>query len=306
MHPVLSPLAVEAKPQLEEVLSKGLTIWDVARAAVILVVAIALAQLVKALLARAVRRGDDELSDVSNPIGRFVGYLVVVGGLVYALSALDVRIAPLLGALGIGGIALAFALRDILENLLAGVLLQARRPFRRGEQIMTSGYEGTVEDVNLRAVVMRTFDGELVVVPNAMVLKAPIVNLTRRGIRRTTLVVGLDYDTDLERAKEIIRGTVRGVEGVRSRPAAEVFVQAFGEFAIDVAILFWHLAPVADLWRVRDAVAVAVKQALDREGIALAVPETVVSFRRSGPAAPPGIDLTQLEALPERSAGGDG
>src|SRR5207249_11269776 len=81
---------------------------------------------------------------------------------------------PLLGALGIGGIALAFALQDILENFIAGLIIQARRPFRRGDEINTHDYVGRVEDVNLRNVIIRTFDGERVLLPNAMVLKAPV------------------------------------------------------------------------------------------------------------------------------------
>src|SRR5918911_169522 len=103
---------------------------------------------------------------------------VVAGGVMYSLSVLGVRLGPLVGALGIGGVALAFAAQTILANFLGSIILQLRRPFRRGDQIATAGCEGTVEDVNFRTVVLRTFDGERVLVPCSQVLSNPITNHT--------------------------------------------------------------------------------------------------------------------------------
>jgi small conductance mechanosensitive channel len=72
-------------------------------------------------------------------VGRLIGSLFVLGGLVYALTILQIRIGPLLGAIGIGGIALALAAQNLLANFIASILLQARRPFRRGDEILTGG-----------------------------------------------------------------------------------------------------------------------------------------------------------------------
>ena len=269
-----------------DILSEGLTAEDWARAGLILVGAVVLAQAAKLLLRRGIRRGGSEIGP-AELVGRVVGYVLVVGGLVYALSALDVRIAPLLGAIGIGGIALAFALRDILENLLAGILLQARRPFRRGDQIATNDYEGTVEDVNLRVVVLRTFDGERVYVPNGSVLRQPIVNHTRLGFRRTTLCVGVSFRADLVQAKKVMLAAVEGVDGVRPEPVPEAYVEKFDESAVTVAVRFWHEPDIATLWRVRDAVAVAVKSALDQAGIEIPFPQRTLWFAQPERAEEP-------------------
>ncbi|MDP9020522.1 MAG: mechanosensitive ion channel family protein, partial [Actinomycetota bacterium] len=155
--------AADADDELVEAL-EGVTTGDWLRAGAILVVALVASRLVKRLTASYVERGDGARL-AAQLVGRVVGALVVVGGFVYALQVLGVRLGPVLGALGIGGLALAFAAQTILENLFASVLLQSRRPFRRGDQIATNEIEGTVEDVNFRTVVLRTYAGERVLVP---------------------------------------------------------------------------------------------------------------------------------------------
>lgn len=262
----------------DKVLGRGLTGWDWFRAGLIVGVAIVVAQALRHLVARMVRHDEDDLGGAS-VLGRIVGYVVVLGGFVYALSALDVKLGPLLGAIGIGGIALAFALQDTVENLIAGVLLQTRRPFRRGQLIATGQHEGIVEDVNLRVVQLRTPDGQRVYIPNSSVLKNPIVNYSARGARRTSLTVGLPFDVDLEKTKALVIEAVAAADGVRERPHPEAWVEEFGASAVSLTVQFWHAPHAIAVWRVRDAVAVAVKQALDDAGIDMPYP--VVDVRSS-------------------------
>ncbi|MDP8959178.1 MAG: mechanosensitive ion channel family protein [Actinomycetota bacterium] len=261
----------------EDLVPPGLTPLDWVWAATILAVAIVGAQVIRRLIQRGLGRGDSERM-AAVAVGRFTGYLVVIGGLVYALSTLGVRLAPLLGLLGLAGLALAFALRDILENLLAGIMLQVRRPFRRGDQIMTNDYEGTVEDINLRTVILRTYDGERVLIPNSQVLTEPIVNFTARRLRRTNLTVGISYSADLTKAKEVLLSAVQTTEGVLPRPAPEVLVEEFGDSSVKLVVRFWHAPRIADLWRVRDAVAVELKTALDQAGLQIPFPQLTISM----------------------------
>jgi small conductance mechanosensitive channel len=270
-------LAAEgADEELAEAL-EGVTTGDWLLAAAILVSAVVLSRLVKRLTASFVQRGDGS-HPAAQLVGRVVGGLVVVAGFVYALQVLGVRLAPVLGALGIGGLALAFAAQTILQNLFASVLLQTRRPFRRGDQIATNEIEGTVEDVNFRTVVVRTYAGERVLVPCAQVLDNAITNFTTGGTRRTTLTVGVAYDTDLGTAQRVLMGAVRSVDGVRAEPDAEVWVEQFNESSIDFALRFWHAPDIATLWRVRSGVAMAVKSALDAAGITIPFPQRTLGF----------------------------
>lgn len=261
----------------DDIISDRVTTSDWIEASAIIAVAIGVAIAINIVSQRAVGRLDADRF-AGRFIGRLLAFFALIAGLVYALSAVNVRIGPLLGALGIGGLALAFALQDIIENFAAGVILQIRRPMRPGDQILSKDYEGTVQEVNIRSTVIRTFDGETVYLPNADVLKNPIVNYTERGSRRTTLVVGVDYETDLEAAKEAILAAVKSVDGVLKDPAAEAYVHEFADSSINIAVRFWHRPQIAELWRVRDSVAINVKKSLDQADIGIPFPQRTLRF----------------------------
>ena len=273
MPPARLLRAAEEDPLVADAVTAG----EVIQAAVVFVAAIAVAVLLRRLLVRALDRGDAD-RHVGRLAGRFLGLVVVVVGAIYALSAVGVRIGPLLGAVGIGGVALAFAAQDILQNLVAGILLQIRRPFRVGDQIGSGEFEGTVDDVNLRTVELTTYDGLTVYLPNAEVLRAPIVNYTRTPSSRTSLTVGVAYDTDLSRAQAVLHEGCRSAAGVQEQPPVEVWVEEFAESSINVAVRYWHAADIASRWRVRSAVAMAIKAALDEAGIRIPFPQRTLWF----------------------------
>jgi len=208
-------------------------------------------------------------------------YLIVIFGSVYALGTLGISLGPILGALGIVGIALAFALQDILSNFVAGIIIQLQRPFASGDEIVVGDHEGRIIAVDTRTITMETPDGETVRIPSAEVIKNPIVNHTQRGRRRTTLQVGVAYGTDLEAATWVLVESVVGVEGVLENPPPEALVEAFGDSSIDFAVRYWHPPSIAALWRTRSAVAKAVQQGLAGAGIEIPFPQRVVHLLRS-------------------------
>jgi len=261
----------------QDLVSDGIGTSQLVRAGVVVVVSLIAAVAVRRLLIRALDRGDTDRY-AGRLTGRFVSVLVVVVGLVYALNVAGVRVGPLLGALGVGGIALAFALQDVLQNFTAGLLLQVRRPFRVGDQIQSGDYEGRVDDVNLRTVEMTTFDGLTVYLPNAEVLKAPIVNYTRTPLSRTTLAVGLAYDTHLPQARAVLLAACTRADGVSQEPPAEVWVERFGDSSIELAVRYWHAADIASRWQARSALAVSVKAALDEAGMVIPFPQRTLWF----------------------------
>jgi small-conductance mechanosensitive channel len=262
----------------EEVLAQGLTLGDWLLAIAVLAGGIAIGRLARTLIARRFAEEEGEIS-AATTIGRSVGMVLSLAGFVYALVILGVRLTPLLGAIGIGGIAVALAAQTVLTNALASTLLQLRHPFRRGDEIRTNDHEGRVIDVNFRTVVLISPDGERVYIPSSKVIDEPITNLTARRRRRTSLELGIDYDTDLPAAIALLQAAVAAVDGVLSQPAPEVLVEGFGESSIDLSIRFWHAASIADMWRVRSAVAVAAKSALDEAGVAIPFPQRVLSWR---------------------------
>jgi small conductance mechanosensitive channel len=276
--------------------------WIVAGA--VLVVGIVAGTVLRWLVGRALGRGDSERA-ATVMVSRVVAWVAVTVALFWSLALLEVRIGPLFGAVGIGGVALAFAAQSIIANFLASIILQIRRPFRRGDQIETNDCEGTVEDVDFRVVRLRTFDGERVMVPCADVLSNPIVNLTTLGRRRTTLEVGVAYDADLEQTRDVLLAAVEGADGVLDRPPAEVWVKEFDDSAITLAVRFWHAPDIASLWRVRSHAAVAVKKALDGAGIEIPFPQRVLSFVTGGGAEADGRgpERTRVSERSGRAAG---
>ena len=273
----MSFLAAAAQAN-EAILGQPLTAREWIVAGVVAGTGLGLARVVRGLVSRAAGGDEEDRPAAAEAVGRTVGLALAAISLVYALGVLGVRLGPLIGALGIGGLALAFAGQNILANFLASLILQLRHPFRRGDQISVAGCEGTVDDVNFRTVVLRTFDGERVMVPCAQVLTTPIVNHTTLGRRRTTVEVSVAYDTDLDKALAVLREALRRTEGVLERPAPEVWVESFADSGISLAVRFWHPPDITTLWRTRSEVAVAVKRALDDAGIRIPFPQRVLRF----------------------------
>ena len=259
-------------------------------AAAIAIVGIIAAWVVRTLVARAAG-GDDGPVAAAEAVGRVVGMAMACIALFYALNLLGVPFGPLISTLGVGGLALAFAGQTILANFMASVILQLRHPFRRGDQITVADCEGTVDDINFRTVVLRTFDGERVMVPCAQVLATPIVNHTTLGRRRTTLSVSVAYATDLERALGVVHKALQEADGVLHRPPPEVWVESFQDSGIGLAARFWHAPDIATLWRVRSAVAVSVKRALDQAGVTIPFPQRVLRFATDGEESLPDRQL---------------
>ena len=257
----------------------GIDGWSWATAGIVLAGGIVAAAILKWLITRVLERRVD--AALAALVGRLVGYAVMVFALVYSLESLGVAIGPLLGALGIIGIALAFAFRDILENFIAGILLQLQRPFTYGDQVAINDFEGTVRDVGARLVTITTPDGETVKIPASTVIKSDINNYTEHGLRRTTVDVGVAYGTDLAVAGEVLAAAVAGADGVVDTPPAEVLVDGFGDSSIDFVVRFWHLPTIAEHWRTKSNVALAVDAALRDAGITIPFPQRTLWFRGS-------------------------
>ncbi len=274
----------------------GQVLWAVG----VLALALMLAAVVRRVLVQVVDRGDSD-RQTGKMLGRLVGVVIVLSGLVYALEIAGVRVGPMLGALGIGGIALAFAAQDMLSNFIAGVLLQVSRPFHAGDEIRSGDYEGRVIDVNLRTVRMRTYDGLTVYLPNAEVLQTPIVNFTRTPLNRTSITVGVAYDSDLEGVRDLLLRACGDAEGVSTTPEPEAWVQEFGDSSINIEVRYWHASDIASRWRTRNAVAIAVKTAFDGAGVVIPFPQRTLWF---GPGSSTlRIDPGRADSSNEQSSG---
>jgi small-conductance mechanosensitive channel len=155
--------------------------------------------------------------------------------------------------------------------MIAGVILQMRRPFTYSDKVSLDGYEGTVTDINLRSVEMRLLSGEVVLIPSAAVLQNPIENWTRLPIRRFAIDVGVAYDADVNAVANLLTTAMAAVDGVLDEPSPSVDFAGFGGSSLDFTVYGWFASrhPYFDL---RLAAADSIKRALDDAGIEIPFP----------------------------------
>lgn len=227
-------------------------------------------------------------------VGRMLALALVwvVGLLIAATIAFPtVTIGSILAAAGVGGIAIAFAAKDTLENFFAGIMLLLREPFRKGDFIECEDMEGKIEDITIRDTRIRQTNGQLIVAPNAMFYKNPVTVLTAGDLRRTTVMCGVAYDEDVDEAREVIYNAVKAVDSVRDDVKdVQIFAQAFGSSSIDFEVTWWTGSEPVDIRRSRDKVVAAVKRALDEAGIEIPFPYRTMTFKEPLPLIQPKED----------------
>ena len=217
------------------------------------------------------------------------------GGILLAciLAFPDVGITDLIALLGLGSVAIGFAFQDIFKNFLSGVLLLLQEPFSLKDEIVVDGFEGTVEKIALRATSIRTYTGEIIVVPNSVVFTSPVRVRTAKPQRRTDLAIGVDYNTPLKQAVETMLAAVNSVEEVRSMPSAEVDIVEFGDSSINFLVRYWTIPQQKSVRRVQTQVILALKQACDDAGISIPYPiRTVYHFDQEKYADSRKLDVT--------------
>ena len=195
----------------------------------------------------------------------------------------SVRPVDVLTGAGVLTIAAGFAFQDILQNLLAGVLLLFRQPFRGGDQIKVGDVTGTVEEINIRETVINTFDGRRILIPNATVYTDVIQVQTAHEIIRSNFVVGIAYEADMGAARRIATEAVAGVEGVVSEPPPEALYTELDSSTVDLDIRFWCDAHQLEMRRTLDRAIEAVKTAFDGHGIEM--PSQVIALQATSSLA---------------------
>jgi small-conductance mechanosensitive channel len=265
-----------------------------------------LARAVRASVARAValRAGPPGLALVLGRIG--AGLTTLLGLFVAAAIAFPSINAPdLFGVLGIGGVAIGFAFRDILQNMLAGILLLLTQPFRLGDQIKAGEFEGTVEDIQIRATTIRTYDNRRAVIPNSDLFSGKVLVNTAYDRRRLVVRFGIGNGDDIAAAKRVILQATRGAEGVLVEPAPVVRVAELGDFAVQLDLFFWIDPPQrVEALDVIDRVLERAKAALTRAGIDLPYPTQQILFHDQTETTD-GDRARQREGWPVQPGGGN-
>jgi len=229
-----------------------------------------------------------EEPEIIGLLARLARWIVIVVGLLVALEQVNFDVTTFVAGLGVTGLTIGFALQDIARNFVAGLIMLIRKPFRVGQAVQVAGQAGVVEDLNSRDTVVRTWDGESVIIPNLDVLSGAITNYSDADKRRRTIYLGVGYGQDLRRAREVFLEATRGVTGVAEEPAPMLHAEALGDSSVTYALRFWVDLEAGGLLDVHSDVVVALIEAAEREGIELPYPIQTVRLERVPAAAADG------------------
>ncbi|MDY7002987.1 MAG: mechanosensitive ion channel family protein [Cyanobacteriota bacterium] len=203
----------------------------------------------------------------------------VIGVIIACVIAFPgLKLGDIIATLGLGSVAVGFAFQDIFKNFLAGILLLLQQPFRIGDQIIVDDYEGTVEQIDIRTTKIRTYNGERVILPNSNVFTSAVQVRTAFGVRRTDLGVGVDYNTPLSEAADILYQLIQEVEGVLGDPIPEIDLVSFNDSSIDFIVRYWTKAEQKEVRRTQTQAIIAIKKAFDRADINIPYPIRTVYF----------------------------
>jgi len=237
------------------------------------------------LEANFVRKSKTKIDDiVFDLLNKFSGIIIFAIAILFALDVLGINVMPLVAGAGVIGIAVGFAAKDTLSNLIAGILLIIDRPFEIGDRIEVwsspqgSATWGDVIDVGLRATKIRTTDNLVIIIPNNEIMIRDIVNYTTISADiRIRIPIGVSYDTDIKKAKSVILKVAKTAEWVLEDPPPKVEVRQFGESSVDLELRVW----IKDARKRMDTISYMtdkVKEAFDREGIEIPYPKRDITI----------------------------
>ena len=279
----------EALPRIAVALAVLLAIWLVARG-------------VRSLVHRVTPGPTD--SSIGIVLGRLAYALLVLLGIFIALTIIipSLKFSAIFAALGLGSVAIGFAFQDIFQNLLAGILILIREPFRVGDEITAGEFTGTVEAIETRATFIRTYDGRRVIIPNAQIYSDPVQVITAYHMVRSQYDVGIGYGDDIATAKQIALEAVQGIEGVMDDPAPDVLTWDLAGSSVNLRVRWWSDPTRKNVVALRDKVLMQVSAALLSQGIDLPFPTQQILFHDQTEATD-GDRTRQREGWPVPASG---
>jgi small-conductance mechanosensitive channel len=250
---------------------------------------ILLEYLEKNIADRTKTKVDDIIFDLLN---KFAGAAIYATAVILALDVLGVNVMPFIAGAGVAGIAIGFAAKDTLSNLIAGVLLIIDRPFEIGDRIEVwsapaeSATWGDVIDIGLRATKIKTTDHIIIIIPNNEIMKRDIVNYTSLSTKiRVRVNVGVAYDADIEKAKDLIKSVASEASWISKEPLPKVVVRNFGESSVDLQLRVW----IDNARKRMDTISYItdnIKAAFDKNGIEIPYPKRDITIIKRSIAEP--------------------
>lgn len=253
-------------------------------ATVILVIGLFLAKRIRRIAVKLIAKASSNTT--LNGLFASIIYIFFIGVtffIVLSILQLDKAVTSVLAGAGIIGLALAFAFQDIAANFISGIFISFRRPLHIGDTVKIKDYMGKVEEINLRDTTIRTFQGEMVIIPNKEVFQNPIENYSLLGKRRIDLKIGVSYGEDLRKVLDVTLNAVKGIEGLSDEDETTMFYQEFGDSSINFVIRLWIKSPDQPVYLQAGSEAIMrIKKAYDENDIMIPFPIRTLDFGIKG------------------------
>jgi small-conductance mechanosensitive channel len=224
------------------------------------------------------RRGGDRHAAVSAK--KVTGYLIYPTTFLLVLGVFGLPVQSLGTALGLIGLGVSFALKDMIANFISGILILIGQPFKIGDQIEVAGEEGTVKDIKIRATDIKTYDGRKVIVPNSQLYNGTVINSTAYDERRFEVIVGVGYDDNIESAVDLAMESLDEADMVEEDPEPQVLVNELGGSSVNLKLRGWTKPSKANMVKAASQVTQGVKEKYDENGIDIPYPIRTVYMNK--------------------------
>jgi len=206
-----------------------------------------------------------------NFLESIIYYTLLVVVMIAVAGQLGINTTSFLTIVGAAGLAIALALKDSLANFASGVMLIMFRPFRVGDFVNTGGVSGTVVSIDLFNTILNTPDNQKVIVPNSAITSNVITNVTANDTRRVDLVIGIGYDDDIKKTKEVLQKVLQEEDRILDTPEANIAVSELADSSVNFVVRPW--VKTSDYWGVYFGLTEKIKIAFDKEGISIPYPQ---------------------------------
>lgn len=203
-------------------------------------------------------------------LSKIVRYAILVLVVIMVLGQFGVQTASIIAALGAIGLAIGLALQGTLQNIAAGIMLLALRPFRIGESVEVGSIAGSIEEIGLFATKLRTADGVYILAPNSTLWNQPVRNFSRNGVRRGDITLSIGSWNDIDRAQKTLLAIAAAERRIRREPAPIAFVATLGDSTVSITLRYWTSS--ADFFATQADLTKRAKQEFDQEGISIPLP----------------------------------
>jgi len=245
-------------------------------AAVVILISFIIAKIVRSIVESKLADSgiDEEHKEVQALAGRMTSLVIVTLGGTVGLKIAGIDLTTIIAAVGFG---IGFALKDIIMNFIAGVMIIVSRHFKIGDYVKAGGVLGKVIEIQSRVTILQAIDGTKVIVPNASLFSGNVISYTSNPFRRIEVLVGIDYRNSLENASKICLAALKKTKGILAQPKPSVVIAGFNASSMDLKVRGWVESKSAWL-KIKGNLTINIKKEFDKYGINIPWPITTLAY----------------------------